>query len=59
MKSLLSFGIAVLLVCSGFASVAFGKGREATAAIGPVEVLSDTMGVDSLPIWSACSRMSA
>ena len=49
MKSLLKLGIAVLLVCTVFPSVGLGKGRQATATIGPLEVVSDTMGVDFAP----------
>jgi TonB family protein len=45
MKSLLSFGMVVLLVCSSFSAYG-GAGPNPTATIGPVDVLSDTMGVN-------------
>jgi TonB family protein len=48
MKSLLSFGMVVLLVCSSFPAYG-GSGPKPTATIGPVDVLSDTMGVDFAP----------
>ena len=48
MKSLLSFGIVLLIVGSSFPSYG-GTGPKPTATIGPVDVLSDTMGVDFAP----------
>jgi TonB family protein len=50
MKSLVSFGIAVLLVCALlFHPVAWAWAQKATATIAPPEVLSDTLGVDFTP----------
>jgi TonB family protein len=48
MKSLLRLGIVLLVVCSPFPSYG-GTGPKPTATIGPVDVLSDTMGVDFAP----------